>query len=160
MVKKKVLTTKKKPSTKKPTTSKKKVLTVSKGQKTKKRTRIPTRLKKIQEIKQNLVIQRKELLHEAMEALNKLPGPIVFPDLSDQASAEIDRNFMLRLKGRERMLLKKIDEAIDRIDHDSFGICEKCGQEIDIRRLEARPVTTMCIDCKTQQEEEEKFMET
>ena len=162
MVKKKVLATNKKVITtkKKTPTSKKKILTVSKGQKTKKRTRIPTRLKKIQEMKQNLITQRKELLHEAMETLNKLPGPIVFPDLSDQASAEIDRNFMLRLKGRERKLLKKIDEALDRIDRNSFGICEKCGEEIDIRRLEARPVTTMCIECKTQQEEEEKLMET
>jgi DnaK suppressor protein len=66
---------------------------------------------------------------------------------------------MLRLKGRERKLLKKIDEAIDRMDEGIFGICEKCGEEINIKRLEARPVTTMCIECKTLQEEEEKLME-
>jgi DnaK suppressor protein len=120
------------------------------------------REKKIQDIRKNLVMQRKELLVGAMEALNELndlPGQTVFPDLGDQATAEIDRNFMLRLKGREQKLLKKIEEALDRIDHGIFGICDKCGQEINVRRLEARPVTTMCIECKTLQEEEEKLME-
>jgi len=66
---------------------------------------------------------------------------------------------MLRLKGRERKLLKKIEEAIERINQRVFGICEKCGEEINIKRLEARPVTTMCIECKTLQEEEEKLRE-
>jgi len=120
------------------------------------------REKKMQAIRKNLVMQRKELLVGAMEALNELnelPGQTVFPDLGDQATAEIDRNFMLRLKGREQKLLKKIEEALDRIDHGVFGICDKCGQEINVRRLEARPVTTMCIECKTLQEEEEKLME-
>jgi DnaK suppressor protein len=117
------------------------------------------REKKMQDIRKNLVMQRKELLLGAMEALNELPGQTVFPDLGDQATAEIDRNFMLRLKGREQKLLKKIEEALERIDHGVFGICDKCGQEINVRRLEARPVTTMCIECKTLQEEEEKLME-
>ncbi len=94
-----------------------------------------------------------------MEARNELPGQTVFPDLGDQASAEIDRNFMLRIKGRERKLIKKIEEAIERIDEGTFGICEKCGEDIDIRRIEARPVMTMCIECKTLQEEEEKLRE-
>jgi DnaK suppressor protein len=124
--------------------------------------KISLREKKMQAIRKNLVMQRKELLVGAMEALNELndlPGQTVFPDLGDQATAEIDRNFMLRLKGREQKLLKKIEEALERIDHGVFGICDKCGQEINIRRLEARPVTTMCIECKTLQEEEEKLME-
>jgi DnaK suppressor protein len=99
------------------------------------------------------------LLVGALEALNELPGQTVFPDLGDQATAEIERNFMLRLKGRERKLLKKIDEAIERINQKTFGICDKCGLDINIKRLEARPVTTMCIDCKTLQEEEEKLRE-
>jgi DnaK suppressor protein len=104
-------------------------------------------------------VQKKELLVGALEALNELPGQTVFPDLGDQATAEIDRNFMLRLKGRERKLLKKIEEAIERIDQGIFGICDKCGLEINIKRLEARPVTSMCIECKTLQEEEEKLRE-
>lgn len=126
----------------------------------KKKTNLSPRQLKIQEIKKKLLAQRKELLLGAIEALNELPGQTVFPDLGDQAAAEIDRNFMLRLKGREQKLLKKIDEAIDRIEQGTFGICERCGQEINIKRLEARPVTTMCIDCKTIQEEEEKLMES
>jgi DnaK suppressor protein len=127
--------------------------------KVKKGAKLTPREKKIREIKKNLVAQKKTLLAGALEALNELPGPTVFPDLGDQATAEIDRNFMLRLRGRERKLLKKIEEAIERIDQGIFGICDKCGLEIDIRRLEARPVTSMCIECKILQEEEEKLRE-
>jgi DnaK suppressor protein len=125
----------------------------------KKTARIPLRAKKILEIKKKLLSQKVALLAGAEVALNELPGQIVFPDLGDQATAETDRNFMLRLRGRERKLLKKIEDAIERIDQGVFGICDKCGEEIDIRRLEARPVTNMCIECKTQQEEEEKLRE-
>jgi len=123
----------------------------------------PPRLSKreriIQEIKQNLISQREALLREAEEALTNLPGEINFPDMGDQATAETDRNFMLRLRDRERMLLKKIDETIERIDNNSYGICSSCGNEIDIKRLQVRPVTDLCIDCKIRQEEEEKIME-
>jgi DnaK suppressor protein len=126
---------------------------------TKKTVKLSPRIRRIQEIRKNLITQKKELLVGALEALNELPGQTVFPDLGDQATAEIDRNFMLRLKGRERKLLKKIEEAIERIDQGIFGICDKCGLEINIKRLEARPVTTMCIECKTLQEEEEKLRE-
>jgi DnaK suppressor protein len=117
------------------------------------------REKKLHDIKKILLSQKKILLLGALEALNELPGQTMFPDLGDQATAEIDRNFMLRLKGRERKLIKKIDEALERLSQGVFGICDKCGLEIDIRRLEARPVTTMCIECKTLQEEEEKLRE-
>ena len=138
---------------------KKKNIKVAKKAKAKKTVRISLREKKMREIKKKLIAQKKALLSEAVEALNKLPGQIVFPDLGDQASAEIDRSFMLRLRGRERKLLKKIEDAIDRIEQGLFGICDKCGEAIDIKRIEARPVTTMCIECKTQQEEEEKLRE-
>jgi DnaK suppressor protein len=113
----------------------------------------------IQKIKMKLIRQKEALLNEAESALNELPGQTMFPDLGDQATAETDRNFMLRLRGREQRLLKKIEEAIERIDNGSFGICDDCGNEIDIKRLDARPVTTMCIECKTLQEEEEKLRE-
>src|SRR4030043_1467275 len=138
---------------------KKKSIKVAKKAKAKKTIRISLREKKMREIKKELITQKKALLSEAVEALNKLPGQIVFPDLGDQGSAEIDRSFMLRLRGRERKLLKKIEDAIDRIEQGLFGICDRCGEAIDIKRLEARPVTTMCIECKTQQEEEEKLRE-
>jgi len=114
----------------------------------------------IQEIKKNLISQREALLKEAEEALNTLPGEINFPDMGDQATAETDRNFMLRLKDRERMFLKKIEETIERIDNNTYGICSSCGSEIDIKRLQVRPVTDLCIDCKIRQEEEEKITES
>ncbi|MFN3395354.1 MAG: RNA polymerase-binding protein DksA [Thermodesulfovibrionales bacterium] len=135
----------------------KKVATKSRENKSSKKKTLSMREKKILDIRKKLVAQRKALLSEAEEALNALPGQTIFPDLGDQASAEIDRNFMLRLRGREQKLLKKIEAAIEKIDSGTFGICEVCGQEIDIKRLEARPVTTMCIECKTEQEEEEKL---
>lgn len=153
-VKKKTTATK---ATPKKTPAKK--VAAAKKLKTGKTVRLASRDRKIQEIKKKLLGQKKSLLLGAMEARNELPEQTVFPDLGDQASAEIDRNFMLRIKGRERKLIKKIEEAVDRIDEGIFGICEKCGEEIDIRRLEARPVTTMCIECKTLQEEEEKLRE-
>lgn len=115
--------------------------------------------KKFQEIKKKLLRQRDELIAEAGVALNALPDENLFPELGDQASAEIDRNFMLRLKGRERKLLNKIEESIEKIDNGTYGTCELCGEPINLKRLEARPVTTMCIDCKTEQEEEEKLKE-
>lgn len=113
---------------------------------------------KIHQIKLKLLHQKEMLLNEAEVALNELPEQTIFPDLGDQATAETDRNFMLRLRGREQRLLKKIDQALERVENGVFGICEDCGNEITIQRLEARPVTTMCIDCKTLQEEEEERM--
>ncbi len=118
-----------------------------------------SREKKIQDIKKKLLQQKESLLSEAGDALNSLPDETMFPEMGDQASAEIDRNFMLKLKGRERQLLKKIDEVLEKIDSGTYGICDVCGEEINIKRLEARPVTTMCIECKTEQEDEEKLRE-
>ncbi|MBL7031762.1 MAG: RNA polymerase-binding protein DksA [Nitrospira sp.] len=143
---KKKATVKKKATAKKKTTAKKAPL-------------LSPRSKVIQHIKQDLLSQRTSLLKEAEETLNTLPGEINFPDMGDQATAETDRNFILRLRDRERMLLKKIEETIERIDSTDFGICEECGNEIGTKRLEARPVTTYCIDCKTRQEEEERIAE-
>ncbi|MBF0515556.1 MAG: TraR/DksA C4-type zinc finger protein [Nitrospirae bacterium] len=102
---------------------------------------------------------RRQLLSGAESVKNNMPDTISFPDLGDQASAEIDMNFMLKLKGREQKLLKKIDLSVERIVEGTYGLCESCGEEISIKRLEARPVTTLCIDCKTEQEEEEKMRE-
>src|SRR5262245_20785660 len=118
--------------------------------------------KKYDEIRKDLEKQKTGLLAEAGEIITSgiSPGTENFPDLGDQATAETDQNFILRLKEREQKLLKKIDEALDRITNGTFGICESCGQEIGFKRLKARPVTTLCIDCKTQQEAEEKIRES
>jgi DnaK suppressor protein len=120
--------------------------------------KLTRREKKFLEIRQTLLEQKNALLSEAESAMNALPEQTVFPDLGDQASAETDRNFMLRLRGREQRLLNKIEEAIERIDGDSFGICEACGEGIGLQRLAARPVTNLCIVCKEEQEEEEKLL--
>ncbi|HUL01525.1 MAG TPA: RNA polymerase-binding protein DksA [Nitrospirota bacterium] len=114
---------------------------------------------KLVTIKKKLLKQRKDLLTEAGQTLNiKISTEKEsFPDPTDQAVAELDNNFLLRLRGREQKLLKKIDEAISRIDSGTYGVCESCGGDISIKRLEARPVTTRCIECKTRQEEEEKI---
>jgi len=118
------------------------------------------REKKFAAIRKTLVEQRETLIREAEATLNELPGELNFPDMGDQATAESDRNFMLRLRSRERKLIQKIDDTIERIDSGNYGICEDCGEEINIKRLEARPVTTFCIECKTRQEEDEKLRES
>ncbi|KJR42159.1 RNA polymerase-binding, DksA [Candidatus Magnetoovum chiemensis] len=113
----------------------------------------------IQRIKNKLLEMKQRLLDEAGSALNAMPDTILYPDLGDQANAEIDRNFMLRLRGREQKLLVKIDTALEKIEDGIYGKCESCGSDIGSKRLEARPVTTLCIDCKTEQEEDEKMRE-
>lgn len=80
----------------------------------------------------------------------------VYADPADRATAESDRSFTLRLRDRERKLIKKIQQAQQRIEDGSFGQCDECGEEIGVERLKARPVTTLCINCKSRQEEEEK----
>lgn len=79
-----------------------------------------------------------------------------FPDPTDRATLESDRNLTLRIRDRERKLRNKIEEALARIEDGTFGICEVCGEEIGFKRLEARPVTTLCINCKSEQEQDEE----
>nr|WP_211198129.1 RNA polymerase-binding protein DksA [Permianibacter fluminis] len=79
-----------------------------------------------------------------------------FPDQLDRAAQEEEFSLELRTRDRERKLLKKIDEALKQIDADEYGYCEQCGVEIGIRRLEARPTASLCIDCKTLAEIKEK----
>lgn len=81
-----------------------------------------------------------------------------FPDPTDRASHESDRNFLLRIRDREHKLIKKIRSALDRIEEGTFGQCEVCDEEISVERLKARPVTTRCIKCKTKEEETEKLL--
>jgi len=109
------------------------------------------------DIRRDLEQQRAALLEEAGVTMLQRPELESFPDLSDQATAEVDQNFTLRLKEREQKLLKKIDDALDRVAARTYGICLRCGEEIPYKRLKARPVTTLCIECKTQQEREEKI---
>ena len=78
------------------------------------------------------------------------------PDPSDRATLESDRNFTLRIRDRERKLIGKIKDALERIEDGSYGICESCSEEITEKRLKGRPVTTLCIECKKKQEDEER----
>ncbi len=81
-----------------------------------------------------------------------------FPDPNDRATQESEFSLELRTRDRERKLIKKIDEALKEIESGDYGYCESCGVEIGIRRLEARPTATLCIDCKTLDELREKQM--
>ncbi len=110
---------------------------------------------KYEAVRQDLLNQRRALLKEAGISLPERQDQIISPDTTDQAQAEMDRNFLLRLKEREQKLIKKIDQAVERIDIGTFGICRGCGNEIPLPRLKARPVADLCIECKTRQEQDE-----
>ncbi|MGE4232000.1 MAG: RNA polymerase-binding protein DksA [Bacteriovoracia bacterium] len=79
----------------------------------------------------------------------------VYADWTDVASVETDKTLRLKIKDRERMLMVKIEDALKRISEGTFGECERCGEEISEQRLKARPVTTLCIDCKSELESAE-----
>lgn len=99
-----------------------------------------------------------DLLSEAGKTVSEMTnGKENYPDPTDRASLESDRNFELRIRDRERKLIIKMQEAIKRIDEGTFGICDDCGGPISEKRLMARPVTTQCIECKTKQEKMEKL---
>ena len=111
---------------------------------------------KYPDIRHDLERQRTAILSETGEVLTHRENPEALPDVSDQASAEVDQGFSMRIRDRERKLLKKIDEALERMNTETYGMCEGCGGEIPYKRLKARPVTTLCIECKTLQEQEEE----
>ncbi len=109
--------------------------------------------KDIEHFKKILTNQLKELLIHAADTVSGMTTPRGnFPDPADRATIETDRNFMLRIRNRERQLAVKISKILLRIENGTFGICDKCEEEISFIRLEARPVTTQCIDCKTKEE--------
>ena len=101
--------------------------------------------------------RKRDILSEAERAVDAMNGAEeMLADPTDRASVESDRIFLLRMKDRERKLLSKIDEAFARLHDGSYGLCEECGRAIGVERLKARPVTTLCIQCKSEQEEREK----
>lgn len=76
-------------------------------------------------------------------------------DEVDQATTDIEQSMRMRLRNREMLYIKKVDEALRRIEEGSFGECEECGEDIELRRLEARPTATLCVGCKEEQERKE-----
>ena len=102
--------------------------------------------------------EKRMLLDEAGRTVSEMNSDITnFPDPTDRATQESDRTFELRIRDRERRLINKIQEALARIDAGTFGICEVCEEDISEARLKARPVTTLCIDCKMEQEKKERL---
>ena len=100
-----------------------------------------------------------DLLSQADNTVSGMTTPKEnFPDPTDRAALEADRNFMLRIRDRESKLIKKIKQALERIENDTYGICETCGEEITVKRLKARPVTSQCIECKSKEEALEKAL--
>lgn len=76
-------------------------------------------------------------------------------DEIDQATTDIEQSMRMRLRNRESLYLKKVDEALERIEDGTFGECNECGEDIELRRLEARPTATLCVSCKEEQERKE-----
>ncbi len=100
-----------------------------------------------------------QLMEEVDRTLHHMQNDAAnFPDPTDRATQESEFSLELRTRDRERKLIKKIDEALERIETGDYGYCETCGVEIGLRRLEARPTATQCIDCKTLEELREKQM--
>lgn len=114
----------------------------------------PEELKEIREI---LLEHLKELEKGEKSALKTLHTTELAPDPIDLADEERDLGFFSRLKDRENKLKKKILTALKRIEEGTYGYCEICGEPIDFKRLKSRPVTTLCIDCKEEQELKEKM---
>jgi DnaK suppressor protein len=109
---------------------------------------------------------RKSLLEEKQRILNNSKNTVQndlvlsqddLADETDLTVSEMNQNLMFRLRDRERQLLSKIDQALARMDDGSFGTCEDCEEPIEPRRLEARPVSTLCIACKEREEHKEKI---
>lgn len=114
--------------------------------------------KDLKRFKKTLEDSRKAILENARKTMEEESNFDTddLPDEIDQASSEYAQSMNFRLRDREKFLLKKIDKALARIEDGSFGTCERCEEPINLKRLEARPVTTLCIRCKEEQEKKEK----
>jgi len=117
------------------------------------------RQRELKSFRRLLEDRKREILAEADRALGSMnqKSQEGYADPTDRASLESDRNLQLRMRDRERKLLTKIDEAVARIDSGVYGRCEECGDDIGLERLKARPVTTLCISCKSAQEARERL---
>jgi DnaK suppressor protein len=114
-------------------------------------------VEKLEYFRNVLAEEMKTLLGEAGKTVTEMNSDSSnFPDPTDRATQESDRNFELRIRDRERKLINKIQDALDRIDSGDFGICEECGDDISEARLRVRPVTTLCINCKMEAEQKER----
>ena len=113
---------------------------------------------KLKVFKEMLEAKRKQILENAQNTLadERTLDADDLPDEMDLASSEYLQSFTFRLRGREKFLLEKVEHALEKIVDGSFGSCEECGEEIALKRLEARPETNLCIRCKEEQERAER----
>lgn len=116
------------------------------------------RKRELDRIKKELIKRKNEISGQALDPrdgdLRSERDNLL--DTGDVATQEVSQSFKIRLREREEKLLKKINTALGRIEEGDFGICEDCGESIEVKRLLARPVTNLCITCKNRQEEEER----
>jgi len=118
------------------------------------------RKREIAELKKLLVEQKQRIISSADQTRNQMHERRIIDepegDEADMATTETHQNLDLRIRDREGMLLDKIEKALGRIEDGTYGVCDMCGENIDVRRLKARPVATLCISCKQKQEKQEK----
>ncbi|HIJ54594.1 MAG TPA: RNA polymerase-binding protein DksA [Deltaproteobacteria bacterium] len=108
-------------------------------------------------LKQILEAQLHELISKTgSKVAGLVTSSVEAPEMVEQSSLDYSRSVSLRISDRESKLIRKIQQTLDRIEDEDYGICDKCGEDISIARLRARPVTTLCIDCKTRQESLER----
>ena len=113
----------------------------------------------LEKLKKVLEGQLHQLQHDFGKELQNMGSPAL-ADINDQASLESERSFELRIKDRERKLIGKVQEALRKVGDGSYGVCESCGEPISVKRLLARPVTSFCINCKSEMEAEERREES
>jgi DnaK suppressor protein len=116
------------------------------------------RAKELERFKKLLLVQKSELLNNTRKLLQEeaVHSPDDLADETDLAASEVNQNLTLRLRDRERLLIQKIEGALAKIDVGTYGVCDECEEPIEPKRLEARPVASLCIACKEEQEHKEK----
>ena len=114
----------------------------------------------LQKFKKILEKQLDDLQKDFQKDLHAINAPLLAADINDQATLESERSFELRIKDRERKLIGKVREALKKIDEGEYGVCDSCSEPIGTKRLLARPVTNLCINCKAEMEAEEKREES
>ncbi len=113
--------------------------------------------KQLDHFRDILLKWRQDLMEEVDRTVHHMQDEAAnFPDPADRATQEEEFSIELRTRDRERQLIKKIDKTVERIDAEDYGYCDTCGVEIGLRRLEARPTATQCVDCKTLDEIKER----
>ncbi len=113
--------------------------------------------RQLEHFRKILLAWRKQLMEEVDRTVHHMQDEAAnFPDPTDRATQESEFSLELRTRDRERKLIRKIDETLASLDRGDYGFCNSCGAEIGIRRLEARPTATQCVDCKSLEEIRER----